>query len=243
MRYRAIIEYDGTAYCGFQRQLTGPSIQQELERALLVIRGKETTVIGAGRTDSGVHAYGQVVAYDLDWPHSVEALRRALNANLPADIAVIRLSETKDDFHPRFDALKRSYKYYIYNEPIRSPLYRRTSWHISQHLDIVQMNLAAKAIVGEHDFATFGRPPQGDNSLRRVFQAEWIRDDSFLIFTVEANSFLYRMVRSLVGCMKAVGDGSWTSERFLTALKACDRNHAAQTAPPHALFLLSVSYE
>ena len=102
MRYQAIIEYDGTAYCGFQRQLNGPSIQQELERAIRVISGKKTTVIGAGRTDSGVHAFGQVVAYDLDWHHSEDALLRALNANLPADIAVVRLSETKDDFHPRF---------------------------------------------------------------------------------------------------------------------------------------------
>lgn len=243
MRYQAIIEYDGTAYCGFQRQLTGPTIQQELERAIRVISGKKTTVIGAGRTDSGVHACGQVVAYDLDWSHSQDALKRALNANLPADIAVVRLSETKGDFHPRFDAIKRSYRYYIYNEPIRSPLYRRTSWHISQHLDIEQMNLAARAIVGEHDFATFGRPPQGDNSIRQVFQAEWIWKESFLIFTIEANSFLYRMVRSLVGCMKAVGEGSWTVERFIVALKARDRNRAAQTAPPHALFLASISYE
>lgn len=243
MRYQAIIEYDGTAYCGFQKQLTGPSIQQELEHAIRLISGEETTVIGAGRTDSGVHATGQVVAFDLEWPHGPKTLWRALNANLPADIAAVRLSETKEDFHPRFDAIKRTYDYYIYNEPVRSPLYRRTSWHVSQQLDIGRMNLAASAIVGEHDFATFGRPPQGNNSVRQVFQAEWNRNESLLIFTIEANAFLYRMVRSLVGCLKAVGEGTWTVERFIATLNARDRDRAAQTAPPHALFLTSVIYE
>lgn len=243
MRYQAIIEYDGTAYCGFQKQLTGLSIQQELERAIRLISGEETTVIGAGRTDSGVHATGQVVAFDLEWPHGPKTLWRALNANLPADIAAVRLSETKEDFHPRFDAIKRTYNYYIYNEPVRSPLYRRTSWHVSQQLDIGRMNLAASAIVGEHDFATFGRPPQGNNSVRQVFQAEWNRNESLLIFTIEANAFLYRMVRSLVGCLKAVGEGTWTVERFIATLNARDRDRAAQTAPPHALFLTSVIYE
>ncbi len=243
MRYQAIIEYDGTAYCGFQKQLTGPSIQQELERAIRLISGEERTVIGAGRTDSGVHATGQVVAFDLEWPHGPKTLWRALNANLPADIAAVRLSETKEDFHPRFDAIKRTYNYYIYNEPVRSPLYRRTSWHVSQQLDIGRMNLAASAIVGEHDFATFGRPPQGNNSVRQVFQAEWNRNESLLIFTIEANAFLYRMVRSLVGCLKAVGEGTWTVERFIATLNARDRDRAAQTAPPHALFLTSVIYE
>lgn len=243
MRYQAIIEYDGTAYCGFQKQLTGPSIQQELEHAIRLISGEETTVIGAGRTDSGVHATGQVVAFDLEWPHGPKTLWRALNANLPADIAAVRLSETKEDFHPRFDAIKRTYNYYIYNEPVRSPLYRRTSWHVSQQLDIGRMNLAASAIVGEHDFATFGRPPQGNNSVRQVFQAEWNRNESLLIFTIEANAFLYRMVRSLVGCLKAVGEGTWTVERFIATLNARDRDWAAQTAPPHALFLTSVIYE
>lgn len=243
MRYQAIIEYDGTAYCGFQKQLTGPSIQQELERAIRLISGEERTVIGAGRTDSGVHATGQVVAFDLEWPHGPKTLCRALNANLPADIAAVRLSETKEDFHPRFDAIKRTYNYYIYNEPVRSPLYRRTSWHVSQQLDIGRMNLAASAIVGEHDFATFGRPPQGNNSVRQVFQAEWNRNESLLIFTIEANAFLYRMVRSLVGCLKAVGEGTWTVERFIATLNARDRDRAAQTAPPHALFLTSVIYE
>ena len=243
MRYQAIIEYDGTAYCGFQKQLTGPSIQQELERAIRLISGEERTVIGAGRTDSGVHATGQVVAFDLEWPHGPKTLWLALNANLPADIAAVRLSETKEDFHPRFDAIKRTYNYYIYNEPVRSPLYRRTSWHVSQQLDIGRMNLAASAIVGEHDFATFGRPPQGNNSVRQVFQAEWNRNESLLIFTIEANAFLYRMVRSLVGCLKAVGEGTWTVERFIATLNARDRDRAAQTAPPHALFLTSVIYE
>lgn len=241
-RYKALIAYDGTAYNGFQRQLDQPTIQAELEQALYTIARQPVTVIGAGRTDSGVHALGQVVAFDLDWTHGADALQRALNANLPDDISILELAEAASSFHPRFDARRRSYLYNIYNQAVPHPLYRRQSWHIIRPLDLARMNDAAETIIGEHDFATFGQPPQGENTVRHVFSAQWQRREPYLAFTIEANAFLYRMVRSLVGTMVLVGDSSWTPEAFVEALEARDRSQAGQTAPPQALFLQSVTY-
>lgn len=241
-RYKALVAYDGTAYNGFQRQLDQPTIQGELEQAIHKIFRRPVTVIGAGRTDSGVHALGQVVAFDLDWPHGEAALLRALNANLPDDIGIQELTEAPPDFHPRFDARRRAYVYNIYNYKVPHPLFRHQSWHVIRPLALERMNEAAVTILGEHDFATFGQPPQGENTVRYVFSAEWHQKDSFHTFTIEANAFLYRMVRSLVGSMKLVGEGSWTVEAFVTALAAKDRSQAGQTAPPQGLFLQSVTY-
>ncbi len=241
-RYKALVAYDGTAYSGYQRQLEQPTVQGELERALYNITRQAITVIGAGRTDSGVHALGQVIAFDSDWVHGTEVMQRALNARLPEDIVLLELTEAGSDFHPRFDARRRSYRYYIYNQAIRHPRYRRQSWHIRRPLDMERMNEAAVFLVGEHDFATFGQPPQGENTVRHVFFARWQREEPFLTFFIEANAFLYRMVRSLVGTMKLVGDGSMTVEAFAQAMEAQDRGRAGQTAPPQALFLEAVTY-
>jgi tRNA pseudouridine38-40 synthase len=241
-RYKALVAYDGTAYSGFQRQLDRPTIQAELEQALFKISRLPVTVIGAGRTDSGVHALGQVVAFDLNWSHGTAALQRALNANLPDDISILELAQAAPAFHPRFDARRRAYLYNIYNHAVSHPRYRRQSWHVIRPLDLERMNQAASFLVGEHDFATFGQPPQGENTVRQVFSAQWQRQEPFLTFTIEANAFLYRMVRSLVGTMKLVGEGSWTVEAFVEALEARDRTRAGQTAPPQALFLQSVTY-
>jgi tRNA pseudouridine38-40 synthase len=241
-RYKALVAYDGKAYNGFQRQLDQPTIQGELEQAIKKITRHPVTVIGAGRTDSGVHALGQVVAFDLDWSHGSDALLRALNANLPKDIGILELLEAVSGFHPRFDARRRSYRYNIYNQTVPHPHYRNQSWHIIRPLDLERMNEAAVSIIGEHDFATFGQPPQGKNTTRYVFSAEWHRNEPFLTFNIEANAFLYRMVRSLVGTMKLVGEGTWTVEAFVSALAAKDRTQAGQTAPPQGLFLQSVTY-
>ena len=243
MRYRAEIEYDGTAYNGFQRQKEQPSIQEAIELAVASISGKDVRLIAAGRTDSGVHANGQVIAFDLNWQHSAKDLLQALNSNLPADIVVIRLSETERDFHPRFQAKSRKYEYYIYNRPIRSPLSRFYAWHVARPLELDMMKLAASSIIGTKDFATFGQPPQGVNTIRQVITADWLLQDDLLVFSIEANAFLYRMVRSLVGSMKMVGEGSWTADNFVDALEAKDRNRAGRTAPPCGVFLKSVSYE
>jgi tRNA pseudouridine38-40 synthase len=242
-RFRALVEYDGTAYCGFQRQLAQPSIQGELEQAILAVTGQPATVIGAGRTDSGVHALGQVIAFDLSWKHGPDTLLRAMNANLPQEIAVNRLEVADKNFHPRYDATRRAYEYHIYNRPVRSPLRHTRSWHVPRPLDEQAMNQAAATLIGVRDFATFGQPPQGENTVREIFRAYWDRQEELLIFHIEANAFLFRMVRSLVGTMKVLGEGSWTVSDFMGALAACDRRRAGQTAPPQGLFLVSVNYD
>ncbi|UCG25514.1 MAG: tRNA pseudouridine(38-40) synthase TruA [Chloroflexota bacterium] len=242
MRCRALVESDGTAYFGFQRQPHEPTIQGQLETALGAVAGEPVMVVGAGRTDSGVHATGQVIAFNVRWRHGNEALQRALNANLPEDIAIRDLREAAEDFHPRFSARRRTYVYRIHNVEIRSPLHRRTAWHVPRPLAMIEMDLAAKAIVGLHDLATFGQAPQGHNTKREVFKAIWRKQGELLLFEIEANAFLFRMVRSLVGCMKTVGEGRWTVTDFSAALKEKDRSQAAQTAPPHGLCLTSVTY-
>lgn len=243
-RYRALIEYDGAAYFGFQRQSAGqPTIQSELESALAHLARQPVPITGSGRTDSGVHAAGQVVSFTIDWRHGADALKRALNANLPDDIAVLQLEEASPDFHPRFDARRRTYHYRIYNAPVRSPLRRRRCWHVSRRLDLDAMNQAAALLVGTHDFATFGQPPQGENTVREVFAAQWLREQEFIVFHITANAFLYRMVRSLVGSLVAVGLGSWSVTDFAEAFHTCDRARSAAAAPPQGLTLASVHYD
>ena len=243
-RYRATVEYDGGNYCGFQRQVASqPTIQGELERALGNIAAHPVGVTGAGRTDSGVHARGQVVTFDLAWRHGTETLQRAINANLAADIVVASLAEVDAYFHPRYDACRRTYEYLVYNEPVRSPLRRFYSWHVQQPLDVAAMNRAATSLVGVHNFATFGQPTQGESTVRKLFRADWRRWNEFLIFTIVGNAFLYRMVRSIVGTLKEVGAGEWTVEQFVEALRAGERSRAATTAPAHGLYLVSVTYD
>jgi tRNA pseudouridine38-40 synthase len=205
-RFRAVIEYDGSAYHGFQRQLELPTVQAEVEQAITRFSGQDATVLGAGRTDSGVHACGQVIAFD-------------------------------------YSAKRRSYRYQIWNGSTRSPLRHSRSWHVARPLSLARMNEAAAVIRGVHDFATFGQPTSGQSTVRHVFAAQWRAEGEMTIFEIEANAFLYRMVRSLVGSMKAVGEGAWSVEQFRSALEAADRDSAGQTAPAHALFLVSVRYD
>ena len=243
-RYRAQVEYDGTNFCGFQRQRNGFStIQGELETVLTNLAHCPVSITGAGRTDSGVHALGQVISFTIEWRHGAGALQRAMNANLPEDIAVKSLEETADTFHPRFDARRRGYLYHVYNMPVRSPIHRNRSWHIARRLDVGEMNRAAACLIGQQDFATFGLPPQGDSTVREVFEAQWQEERPFLAFHIEANAFLYRMVRSLVGSLVAVGTGAWSVDLFNAAFQDRNRNRSAAAAPPQGLFLASVTYE
>ncbi len=243
MRFCAEVEYDGTNYYGFQRQREEPTIQYELEQAIAKVSGSNIAIDFAGRTDSGVHALGQVIAFDLDWNHTPEDLFRAMNAKLPEAIALRNLSSAGEDFHPRYDARKRVYEYNIYNSPVRSPHQRLYSWHVKRSLNVETMNVAAHQIIGAHDFSTFGSPPQGSNAVREVFSAKWRQLDDLLVFRIAANAYLKRMVRSLVGTMKIVGEGSWTAAKFERAFRSADREFAGKPAPACGLFLMSVSYE
>lgn len=242
-RFRALVEYDGSDYFGFQRQKEEqPTVQSELERVIRQIVREPVTITGSGRTDSGVHATGQVISFDSEWRHTVADLQRALNANLPADIAILQLDKAESTFHPRFDARRRAYEYHIYNAAVRSPLRRQRSWHVAKPLDWERMNQAAGSLIGIHDFATFGQPPQGTVTVREVFAARWEKRNELLVFSIAANAFLYRMVRSIVGSLKAVGEGSWTVEQFEAALAACDRSRSGKVAPAQGLTLVSVTY-
>jgi len=243
MRVCAVVAYDGTDYCGFQRQANGPSVQGVLETALERVTGEKTTVLAAGRTDAGVHARGQVVAFDTEWRHPLATLLRALNAVLPPDVAVREVARAALGFHPRYDAKSRHYRYTIYNRLVRSPLVRRTSLHEPRRLDVEAMKRAARLLVGEHDFAAFGRSPQGGSTVRRVARAGWSGDPPWLYFDIEANAFLYRMVRSIVGTMLQVGLDRMTVEDFGRVLASRDRAQAGPTAPPHGLCLVRVRYD
>lgn len=218
-------------------------MQGELEKALSAVASRPVTITAAGRTDSGVHARGQVISFQVAWRHGEAALQRAINANLPPDVVILSLAETVADFHPRYDARRRAYEYHLYNAPLRSPLRRRRSWHVPRPLDLDRMNEAAAHLVGEHDFATFGQPPQGESTVRQLFRAQWRRQEPLLIFGIEGNAFLYRMVRSIVGSLKMVGEASWSVHDFVQAFRARDRSCAAATAPPQGLYLVSVAYD
>ena len=222
MRVRMIVAYDGTDYSGFQRQVNEPTVQAALETALAQVTQEVTTVLAAGRTDAGVHAAGQVVAFDTAWRHGVSDLQRALNAVLPVSIAVREISEADPDFHPRYDAHSRCYRYVLYNASVRQPLAHRYSLHVAVPLDVAAMQRAAQYLVGEHDFATFGRSPQGRGTVRRVLTADWSGRVPWLAFDIEANAFLYRMVRSIVGTLFQVGWGVdvW---KMLTTTARCSR--------------------
>ncbi len=265
MRVRAIVSYDGTDYAGFQRQVDVPTVQEAFESALRQVTQETITILAAGRTDAGVHALGQVIVFDTSWRSSVGELQRAMNAVLPSDVAVCQLEEAASDFHPRFDARSRHYRYRVYNASIRSPLARRYSLHMPYPLDMEVMEEAAQIMVGEHDFATFGQPPQGEVTVRRVFRTGWARESgcggpfqcerkrsgsfdssqdrtSFLRFDIEANAFLYRMVRSIVGTLLDVGQGRMSIGAFEEAFSSCERGRAGKTAAPHGLCLIEVTY-
>jgi tRNA pseudouridine38-40 synthase len=242
MRVKAIVAYDGTDYVGFQRQATGRTVQGVLEAVLEDVVGTRVRVLAAGRTDTGVHADGQVIAFDTEWRHSLSDLERALNANLPQDSVVRELAQAVTDFHPRYDAFSRRYRYTIYQAPVRSPLARRTSLYCRTPLDLDMMRAATAAIIGEHDFAAFGRPTQGDVTVRRVIEAGWRAAPPWVFFEIEANAFLYRMVRSIVGTLLQVGQGSIPPEQVQEILASRNRGQAGRTAPAHGLCLIRVSY-
>jgi tRNA pseudouridine38-40 synthase len=242
VRYRASVAYDGTVYHGFQRQAgSSRTIQGELEAALARIGGSGS-VIGAGRTDAGVHASGQVIAFDLEWKHSAGALQKALNVNLPHDIVVTEVQETRPDFHPRYDAISRTYRYRLYVSGVPDPFRRLYAWHLPTPLDVAAMQEAADYLVGTQDFSTFGTPPKGDNPVRTVIGARWITAGDETHFTITANAFLFRMVRRIVGTLIMAGQGQMTAAEFQVILAARNPGMAGAPAPAQGLTLISVDY-
>lgn len=244
-RYRATLAYDGTAYAGYQRQPGHPTVQGTVERAIEKVLGSPTTVWAAGRTDAGVHATGQVIAFDAMWRHEAQILLKAVNAYLPDDIALQTIRE-QAGFHPRFDALSRTYRYTIAVVDVRQPLLAKRAWQWQTPLDDALMRRAAHIVLGEHDFAAFGTPPQGSNTVREIFLSEWRTQTTdagrCLTYTVEATAFLYHMVRRLVGMQAAVGAGRLSLEHYEAIFRSADLSQAKHMAPPHGLTLVAVQY-
>lgn len=243
-RYRGVLAYDGRAYFGFQRQAGDtPTIQGVIEDAIRRVTRQQVTLAGAGRTDTGVHATGQVIAFDVVWRHSAHDLWRALNANLPGAIVLQSLDEAEAGFHPRFDARSRTYAYTLYTAPVRQPLWDAYAWHVPVPLDMAALQAAAGLLIGRHDFAAFGQPPQGDNTVREVLRSEWdTLPGTPVRYVIEANAFLHRMVRRIVGALVRVGRGELALETFEAAFRAADGTWPNQTAPAHGLCLIEVTY-
>lgn len=248
-RYAAILAYDGSDYQGFQRQpLPTPTIQAAVEAAVMAITKQSTTVVGAGRTDTGVHALGQVIAFDVDWNHSEDQLLSAINSQLPLDIALQRLWQ-QDDFHPRYDARWRQYAYRIATVKARNPLLNRQVWQLmGERLNLDAMREAAAKCLGERDFAAFGRPPQpgSKNTVRQVFQSRWEKESkaygAAYTYRIRGTAFLYHMVRRIVGMMVQVGRGRLSLEGFEEIMRNCDIERAKVLAPPQGLVLEAVGY-
>jgi tRNA pseudouridine38-40 synthase len=241
-RYCAIVEYDGTDFLGYQLQKSGRTVQGEIEKSLQQVTQSVIRIDGAGRTDAGVHAIGQVIAFNATWKHSLEELQRALNATLPDDIVISNLKIVDQAFHPRFRALSRSYCYTIMNQPWVSVLQRRYAYHVKKKLDVMAMKEASQFLIGSHDFASFGKPPQGENTVRQVTQAEWSTKGTWLTFEITANAFLYRMVRTIVGTLIQVGSGQLAVNEIKDILEARDLTRSAPPAPAHGLCLVRVTY-
>lgn len=237
-----MIGYDGTDFLGYQLQAQGRTVQGELEHALKRITHTDIRVDGAGRTDTGVHATGQVIAFNAAWRHTPTDLQRALNANLPDDIIASTLEPAPDSFHPRFDAIRRQYRYTIINQPWPDVLQRRYAYHIRMPLDVRAMQAACQALVGHHDFAAFGKAPQGNNTVRHLMQAAWQVEESHLNFYITANAFLYRMVRRVVGTLVQVGLGQLTPSDVAAIREAKVLDKTIALAPPHGLCLVAVTY-
>jgi tRNA pseudouridine38-40 synthase len=243
------VAYDGAGYVGWQRQAEGTSIQGVLEEAIARVEGHEVTLTGAGRTDAGVHAIGQVASVRVQSAIACDNYVRALNVSLPPDIRVRRVEDAPESFHARFDARHKTYRYRILNAPIASPFEARYAWHVTFPLDVDTMRTALAFSIGEHDFATFqGTGSTVRDTIRTIERAD-IADatteegDRVLTVTVTGTGFLRHMVRNIVGTLVEVGRGRWPADEFARLMAAKDRAEAGRTAPPQGLFLVSVTYE
>lgn len=241
-RYKIILSYDGTHFLGFQRQAHTRTVQLEFEQALRKLGWTGNTILAAGRTDTGVHASGQVVAFDMDWPRSTQTMLKALNNWLPEDVAVTEVNLAPADFHPRYSAISRLYRYKIFCSPERDPLKERYAWRVWPEPQLELLGTAAELIKGVRDYKAFGAPtrPEG-HTVREVFKASWQRNKDGLIFEILANAFLYHMVRRVTYIHVKIGQGLVSLEDYQQAL---DNGKALKPglAAPQGLTLVNVNY-
>ena len=244
-RYKLILAYDGTDFAGSQRQAGRRTVQGELEKALYSLGWRDRSVILAGRTDTGVHAANQVAAFDLEWKHGTDALRDALNATMPWDMVAQDVVLADANFHPRFDAVSRRYRYRLFCSSVRDPLRERFTWCVWPAVHLSALKEVAAIFLGEHDFSAFGSATHAHGStIRTVTLSQWKRVDKGLQYEIEADAFLYRMVRRLVYVQVAVAQGRCLKKYVIAALSVSSRGNKlpAGLAPAHGLSLVAVDY-
>ncbi len=218
-RYQVILAYDGSHYKGFQRQAGARSVQGVVEETLRRLGWQGSSILAAGRTDTGAHAQGQVIAFDLEWKHPAEDLQTALNSYLPSDVVARQVKQVCPTFHPRYDASWRKYLYRIYCQPVRDPLLEPYAWRVWPDVELAFLRNAARPLAGTHDFGAFGTPPQtGGHTVRVVLQAGWRAEPPYLVFEITGQAFLYHMVRRMVFMQVAVGQGKLSMEELHQAL-------------------------
>jgi tRNA pseudouridine38-40 synthase len=242
--FKLVVEYDGTAYHGWQRQTSDRTIQAEIEKALAIMTRQKVALAASGRTDAGVHALGQVAHFACTTAITPVKFLKGLNSLLPADIVIISCEAVPATFHARYAARRKTYRYRILNRPVPTAVDTRFAWHLRQPLDLDAMQAAAGHLTGEHDFKAFeGTGSPRSSTVRTIFRAELTRGDAdYLIFEIEGDGFLRYMVRNIVGTLVEVGRGKLTADDFKAVLASRDREQAGATAPPQGLFLVSVDY-
>jgi tRNA pseudouridine38-40 synthase len=239
------IEYDGTAYHGWQRQKALPTVQGAIEAALEKMAGQPASVIGSGRTDAGAHALHQVAHFSVETTLTANVFKNGLNALLPGDIVIKDCESVADSFHARYHVSSKIYEYVILNRPLPAAICRKYAWHVRRKLDLKGMRQAIACLKGTHDFSAFeGTGSARSSSVRTVMDARLADEGGgdYLAFSIEADGFLRFMVRNIVGTLVDVGKGRTSPEEFQGILKSKERNLAGATAPPHGLFLKEVKY-
>jgi tRNA pseudouridine38-40 synthase len=245
MRYRITIEYDGGPFAGWQRQDNAPTVQAALEQAIFKLSGEQATVTGAGRTDAGVHALGQVAHFDLEKTFEPGKVRDALNYHLrPDPVSVLEASAVGDDFHARFSATSRLYLFRILNRRAPPALERGRVWHVARELDADAMQAGARHLIGKHDFTTFRAAEcQAQSPVKTLDVLSVRRAGKEIHIEAKARSFLHHQIRSIAGSLKLVGEGKWRPREMESALAARDRARCGPVAPPEGLCLVRVGYE
>ncbi len=242
---RLVVEYDGTSLSGWQRQDNAPTVQQHLEEALAKLLTHETRVAGASRTDAGVHARGQVASFHTERPIPLHGIRRGLNSMLPDSIAIRDAAEVDEDFHPRFSATGKHYRYLLYRGANRSPRWRDRAWHHPEALDLDAMRIGADALCGQHDFAAFRAAGCSAKTTVRNIESVGVTaaPEDLVVIDVRGNAFLRNMVRILVGTLVDVGTGEMPASQIIEIIASKDRTQAGLTAPAHGLELVEVRYD
>ena len=243
-RFRVQLAYDGTEFHGSQIQTGLRTVQGEVEKSLKKIGWQGTSVIFAGRTDTGVHAAGQIIGFDIDWNHTEKELHQAFNAVLPQDISAMRVKQTKSDFHPRYNALSREYQYQILSSSIRNPLLERYQWRVGPEIEIRLMQRASRCLRGIHDFAALGNPHKpGGSTERKIIRTSWKKQGESLRFEIVGNAFLYHMVRRIVAVLVNIGQKKETVIKMEEYLSNPSGSPSQGLAPAKGLSLIEVRYE